>query len=992
MKEILAETKCPGCGQELTFNPTTQTSVCKYCGKSILINPGMGIDEEDNVSDCPNCGARMEFDISSQKAKCLYCNSEFQILQIEDRLEQKIEAITPFSVTKEAVETAFVEWLAEGDHCPNDIYEKTHSIEVMGAYVPMYIFCIDYQVDWSASIGYNRTENYTERNSDGKLQNRSRTVTDWLPHSDHFQGSACKNAIASSFLRTPPWAGFVLACEVMACGEPRDYDNRYLAGFTPLSLDCSVEAAYKTIIKPKLKGHMQWEVDQIKLGDKKKDVSWSAQYDVKDCSLIYWPLWMIKYHYNDSEYAFVANGCTANETRGSKPQDKSSLAKSSHLFYMAFGLLLCTLVFLFAGVSQDNPLLFGGSLTATTGLFLAAFVVRTKTLKENLNIRQERQQEVLNNINGFLSKRRPHEGNLPAAQTERPVASQHEGEAPTPDGGRRVEPQNRVFASDKTQRKKPWEALYKISKRMALALGGGALLVIILISSLVSAAKNRSTGATPGNCPVPSPLPSNSEMADEYYGFMLNRDPLSEIPEGQDFLYAFTDERKDELGAVISFATAMGNFDSEDRLSPREYIDLAVLCCAGSHLHRDVGYNNFFVDEARVKAVLRDIFNITDLALMSTENYIYKDFGFYGQKSEIKQYLAIPAKICWYERGRGGEYFDLRFDAYEMDCFSMDGKVNWTVKYSGSAELFEINRHLYISSLWVYSEGAGNAAIDPQAARGNEHTPVQEADVLYEKAKALILAGAYNEAIPVLLQVLEYDPSYTEAQALLSDCKIKAGEKLAFAGSYDAALAMFQYAEGADNAANRLADLLCKRADAYRAEGTYLEALSMFEQALEYAPGDAAARAGIDECLSKLSWLQPLQGSWYVWPFDKVFGISQEQYENQLHLRVLHIDGTNIYYDSIKARSWSSYAEDSLRRQISGVSPILIGTLAQGPAENRPVIQYLSGGSSEITYDGERLAIMPPTGGAGDSSGPRLPWEYGDLYTRVPDSLQLVLR
>ncbi len=966
MKRILAQIKCPGCGQGLTFDIATQTNICEHCNKSILINPGIEIGEEDTVSDCPNCGGRMEFDISSQKAKCAYCDSEFHVLQIDDALKEEIEAITPFSVTKEACQTAFVEWLAQGDFCPNDIYDKTHSIEVIGAYAPMYIFNINYKVDWSASIGYNRIEKYMEMNKDGKLENRTRTVTDWRPHSDSFRGSASKSAIASAFLRNPPWAEFVLACEVMSFGEPLEYDERYLAGFTQMPLSFSKDDAYEAIIKPKLEAHMQYEVDEIKLGDKKRDVHWSAQYSIKNWHLIYWPLWLIKYHYNNSEYAFVANGSKADEVRGSKPNDKSTLAKSRRIFYIAFGLSALTLLLLFAGMPKKEPELFFCALLVSLSLFIVGYSVRNKTLKENSNFKFERQQAVLNNINGFFSKQQPQEWGSPVTDAQLQAAEGLKGEGET-----------QAANSSKAQKKFQWASLKKTPGKLALLLAGGAAILFLLIGVLVSPKKDSVISAAP-NSSTP-PMTAVDETEGDFYGFMLNDEPVSDIPEGEDFLHVFSDERKNELGAVISFATAMGNFNSEANLSQSEYIDLAILCCAGSKLYKDVGYNNFFVDEAKVKAVLRDLFNAGGIALSSSENFIYKDFGFYGQISEVKQYLAIPTKICRYTGSQGGEYYDLAFDAYEIDSFSTGAKVNWNDKYYGFAELFKLNRNLYISALKVQAEDVNS----------EEYKAAENAQLLYEKAMDLVLLGEYDEAIPLLVEVLEHDAAHSEAQNLLNECRIKIGEEMAAEGDFEAALKEFQAAEGAEKASSRLTQHLSKRADACFANGDYSEALFFYEWALSYAQEDQEAQAGLNACVATLPWLEALQGSWYVWPFANVAGVSQEQYENQLHLRVLHIYGSSVYYDSIKARSWEWFAEGTLSRQINYIVPVKIGVMGYDYAEDCPIIQYLSGGYSKITHADNGFAIMPPTSGAGDSSGPMLPWQHGDIYAKVPESLQL---
>ena len=94
VKEINAHsTKCPSCGNNMTFSPDDKTLLCKTCNnkseikskKTILkhnvlnnnltSNNGDDWAKENKEMDCPNCGAGVLLPNYQMTATCPYCDT-----------------------------------------------------------------------------------------------------------------------------------------------------------------------------------------------------------------------------------------------------------------------------------------------------------------------------------------------------------------------------------------------------------------------------------------------------------------------------------------------------------------------------------------------------------------------------------------------------------------------------------------------------------------------------------------------------------------------------------------------------------------------------------------------------------------------------------------------------------------------------------------------------------------------------------------------------
>ena len=136
---------------------------------------------------CKNCGAEVVLTRPPNFQTVTSVEVPMK-LNLQRMKEITIDGILPFSIGKEEYQKEVLKFLSEGDYTPDDILSSSIFESVTGSYIPMWFYSGRYDGNWSASSGYYRTERYMGRDSNGKLVEKSRTVTDWRPSNGQGQG------------------------------------------------------------------------------------------------------------------------------------------------------------------------------------------------------------------------------------------------------------------------------------------------------------------------------------------------------------------------------------------------------------------------------------------------------------------------------------------------------------------------------------------------------------------------------------------------------------------------------------------------------------------------------------------------------------------------------------------------------------------------------------------------------------------------------------
>jgi len=277
---------------------------------------------------CENCGGELIFSPGTQLSTCNFCGSEFNILDSKDTQFKSVDKILPFSTTKEEFEIAALEWLSEGDLTPNDILESSMFNNQVGVYLPMWMYEGRYDGSWSASSGYNRTEEYIGKSLDGKkLETKTRIVTDWRPSNGNCKGDFQFLATASADSSIPSSVKAFSHDVKVTRNNLKDFKLEYSQGFSLLEIQLESDECWDL--------HGEWQanhyVESVTKkripGDKYKDFYVDAVYDLNNKVSCYVPFWLRNYKYSNEDFHLYMDGSNTLRINGERPVDKERSAE-----------------------------------------------------------------------------------------------------------------------------------------------------------------------------------------------------------------------------------------------------------------------------------------------------------------------------------------------------------------------------------------------------------------------------------------------------------------------------------------------------------------------------------------------------------------------------------------------------------------------------------------------------------------------------------------
>ncbi len=205
--------KCPNCGGEMRFDPSTQQYKCDYCfslfsqealdGMQEAQQPSEkgagggdsseGSQEEGTLYTCPSCGAQIVTDETTTATYCYYCHTP---VVLAGKLEGSYhpDSIIPFSVDRKKAVEIFDGWVSKKKYIPPDFYTKEQIDKMTGVYFPYWLYGCRVEGTlgaeasklnvWTAgNIRYTRTEKYDiSREGDMKVANVMRNALSKANH------------------------------------------------------------------------------------------------------------------------------------------------------------------------------------------------------------------------------------------------------------------------------------------------------------------------------------------------------------------------------------------------------------------------------------------------------------------------------------------------------------------------------------------------------------------------------------------------------------------------------------------------------------------------------------------------------------------------------------------------------------------------------------------------------------------------------------------
>lgn len=347
---MVTQYKCPGCGNDLTFDAASGMLRCPSCGQTISIdevpkeeNPSADGSEPDispfsteDIEDeatynyqgekeaqqsfsghevheyhCENCGAVIIVDADTTATSCSYCGAP---VMLADRLTGNLAParVIPFKITKEEATATFKKWCKHNLFTPSKFKNADRVKNITGMYIPFWLYDMNGRGDVDATCTKVRT--YTRGEYDY-------TETSYFHVYRKFD---------LNYLKIPADASEKMADDLMDRLEPYHYNDLkkfempYLSGYLAEKYNYTDTDLYPRIKKrvdnyvtdyiySSIQGYSSTKINR-------KDV----HIEQHNAFYTLLPVWMVYYDYNDAEHVFAMNGQTGKVV-GKPPIDKGKV-------------------------------------------------------------------------------------------------------------------------------------------------------------------------------------------------------------------------------------------------------------------------------------------------------------------------------------------------------------------------------------------------------------------------------------------------------------------------------------------------------------------------------------------------------------------------------------------------------------------------------------------------------------------------------------------
>ena len=342
--KVTADNKCPSCGANVKFNPTTQKWDCEYCGSSYDIsefekqqekevNENIGIEIDEYT--CPNCGAKVVTDANTVATHCVYCGNT-TIMKNRLQGEFKPDKLIPFKTTKEEAIEEFKKNVKKRWFAPAEFHNENNIEKITGVYIPFWLY---------------------DSRMTGNIQARTTKTRCWSSGDYDYTETSKFRCMRSGELEIqdlPVDGSTKFEDEIMDSIEPYNYQefkpfNRsYLSGFFAEKYDLNKDEVYdrakqrmeNTIVnelKSTIKGYDSVTIDNSNINISNGEVEYALL-----------PVWMLNIKFNEKMYTFAMNGQT-KKVVGSVPIDKGKVIKKC-IFFWGIGFIIFLIFNLIRGM------------------------------------------------------------------------------------------------------------------------------------------------------------------------------------------------------------------------------------------------------------------------------------------------------------------------------------------------------------------------------------------------------------------------------------------------------------------------------------------------------------------------------------------------------------------------------------------------------------------------------------------------------------------
>ncbi len=389
--EITQTYNCPNCGAPTKFDISLNGLSCSHCGYQVKPgskNIGKLAQELEFRTEtikrahqswyanreqlhCENCGADLLVEKNDISIKCPFCSSNKVILLKAPSQEFYPSALLPFKAKPEEVENSLQTWLGKGWFHPKELKQNAKINKLSPIYIPAWTFDTLIKASWKALVGYERQQRYYDSSSKSW---KTKTVIDWRWEDGQV------NETVDDFLIS---------------GSNKIQDHLF-ANISKFNLSSLMEFSpdYLVGIKAQLYSkHLPeaWDEAKNKLREQMKDACYDdiptshvrnfslvADFQNETWRIIFLPIYLITYNYQEHPYQVVVNGQT-NQLAGQKPVDWNKIWLAfAGLFSPGILTAFVSLILLVIGIPGVIGLLISFFLLVVGGIIATTIYQKAK--------------------------------------------------------------------------------------------------------------------------------------------------------------------------------------------------------------------------------------------------------------------------------------------------------------------------------------------------------------------------------------------------------------------------------------------------------------------------------------------------------------------------------------------------------------------------------------------------------------------------------------
>ncbi len=316
--------KCPSCGSNLAFDPSSQMLLCKHCGTKVSLKETYTAVERDYLSGlaqdnqwtsdetvvfrCENCGAKVVLQKDETARSCPFCGTA-HVVKTSELAGLKPNGLIPFAFGVDEGVAYAKAWAKKRLYAPRKFKKNLSTENVKGVYAPCFTFDSRTASSYVGRIGNRRTRTV----GSGKNR-RTETYVVWRTISGNFFLNFDDVLITAGSKFTQKDMDGISPYET---NNGKAYDEEYLLGFMSYHYDYELDDCWETA-----KGRMDKAIRREILSQYHYDVvdylNVSTYHSNVTYKYVMLPVYVGNYSYKKKLYNFFVNGSTG-KVKGKTP-------------------------------------------------------------------------------------------------------------------------------------------------------------------------------------------------------------------------------------------------------------------------------------------------------------------------------------------------------------------------------------------------------------------------------------------------------------------------------------------------------------------------------------------------------------------------------------------------------------------------------------------------------------------------------------------------